>query len=439
VSVTDQQLLQDLTRALPKSGPYLNVPPGWGLRLMRARREAETRVAQIDVWGDSIWAQGQGASDPRRTSASGLLQRHVQERWGNGGSGFLSHEHAARTGTWSIGNENGFGGGGARATAAASLTWTNIEGTRVRLFYRNLNITGSLRARLDGGAWQDLTVPTGFAVEPGFFEWANQPDVPHTIEVEWVSGNVVVHGVEARRTTGVVVNRIGQNGRAGSHYSPGLLERIPLLTRTNGSANISTATGGSFRPYMTGKYLTGSGIPFEATMTVSSATAATISANATATGAITADVNLHRASWASAAALTVDPSFSAGLGRGDLVIIALGANDPANDSLPAEMFRDGLSRIIGQYVSGSAYDYTPDFIFVLEHFGNWFDLLSRKASMASVVRSMADAVGGVLVDVWGEGRRSYKFWNDRGLFADAIHPTDAGHAAYAEPVIGLMP
>lgn len=439
--VTDAELLQDLTRALPRTSPYVQIPPGWGLRMMRARAEAlaGNRVAQIDCWGDSILAQGLTSSDRRSLSAAGLLTHHVQSRWGNGGSGFLSHEYAATTGTWVSSTECGFGGCGARTTGAATMTWTNIQGTRIRVFHRNMDITGQLRVRVDGGAWTDVTVPSGFPVEPGFAEFLNLPDVPHTVEVERVSGSVVVHGVEGKRTTGAVVNRCGQNGRAGSHYSPVIQDRIPALTRTSASAAITTASGGSFRPYMTGRYLSATGIPMDTTLTVTSATAATLSQNATATGAVTAEVQFNRPSWVIGPNLTLEPFLSAGLGRADMVVIALGANDPANVEYDHRTFIDGINRIISPYVSGTTFDYTPDFVFVIEHFGNWFDTLSRKTAIAAAIQGLATAVGGVVVDLWGMGRRSWTYWNNAGMFADTIHLTDAGHRALAEPLMSLVP
>ena len=409
---TDLELLQQLTAVLPDSSPFVEVPDGWGLRMMRAREEARrgVRLASAAIISNSIGAQGQGASQQRVTSMPSLIQTDLQQKWGNGGSGYLSHEYSTKTGTWTAG-DNTFAGGGVLATATATMIWTGIEGTQVRIFHRNANITGLA-------------------------------DIPHTVEVQWVSGNVIMHGVRGQRTTGVVLDRIGQSGRAASHYAPMVLEHLPGTGTTNTSAALTSSGAGSFRPYMVGKYLTGNGIPFDATISaVASATAATLSTPATATGTITADLMYNPPSHAACPGITHDPAFATGLGRPDLVIFMLGANDPASTDYNAATWLEGAGRWISQYTTNtfSAYNYTPDFIFVTEHFGNWFDIRGIKAQIAAMIPQLAQGVGGAWVDVWGIGNRNFKFWNDLGYFADTIHPTDAGHRLYAQKVLSLIP
>jgi hypothetical protein len=440
-SPTDLDLLLQLTASLPDSSPFVTVPDGWGLRMMRARSDARagTRLAKVAMISDSIGSAGQGASDPRNNSMAGLIQNDLRDKWGNGGSGYLSHEYAAKTGTWVTGVELTFGGGGATATSAATMRWDNMEGTTLRIFHRNANLTGTFRWRIDGGAWTTVAPPTGFGVEPGIVEVVGQTDVLHTIEVEWLSGTIGIHGVQGFRATGVILDRIGQSGRAASHYAPMLLERIPGVTTTSASASVTTAAPGSFRPYMTGKYLGAAGVPLDTTITVTSATAATLSKNATASATVAADLFFNPPSWANCPGITTDPFFAVGLGRPDLVIFMLAANDPANADYNERTWMEGASRWVAQYTSGTAYDYSPDFIFVIEHFGNWFDIYSRKAAVAAAVAQLAAAVGGVVIDVFGEARRSYKYWNDRGMFSDSIHPSTAGHREYAKHVLSLIP
>lgn len=439
-SPTDLALLEDLGRRLPRSSPFIHVAPGFGLRLARARAEARERLFRAHVWGDSIWAQGFGASDRRNRSAPGLVTAYMQDRFGDGGSGFLSYEYATLTGTWTTATGERFAGCGARATTTATATWTGINGTTVRVFYRNSDMTGQGRFRVDGGAWQTLATGSVFGLEPGMGELTGLPDTPHTVEVEWVSGTWVLHGVQAYRSTGFVLDRLGQNGRAASHYNPITVAQFPSLTRTNGSVNITTPTPGMFRPDMVGKYITGSGIPLDATIaTVTSVTAATLSQAATATGAITdAELHINRPSWVNAPVTTLNPFLAVGLDRPDVVIIALGVNDPVGFTHTPAVYADALGRIVAQYTAGTALDYVPDFVFVVPHFANWFDVWSRRVGIAAEAKAMAWGIGGASVDVWGMGRRNYKFWNDRGLFADTVHPNDTGHQAYAEPVISLL-
>lgn len=443
VAISDIDLLQQLTASLPDQGPFLSVADGWGLRLMRTRAEvlAGQRLGKAMMISDSIGAAGQGASDPRVTSMAALVERKLQQSMGDGGSGFLSHEMAVKTGSWDASTQNHFAGTGALATATATLAWSGIRGTTVRIFHRNANISGTFKWRVDGQpvGFTNVTPPTVFGQEPGLVELTGLADIPHTVEVQWVSGTVGIMGVQGFRSTGIILDRVGQSGRAASDFAPYLLERIPAFTTTNGLNTVSTAAPGSFRPYMTGKYVQGNGIPLDTTLTVTSATAATLSANATASGTIVADLNYVRPSWSSSPGQSLDPFLAVGLGRPDLVIFMLGANDPAGPDYTVDTWNQGCGRWLAQFCSGTQYDYVPDFIFVIEHFGNWFDLQSRKNSIAAAIPTMAASVGGAVVDIWGIGHRSFKYWNDRGFFADAIHPRDPGHAAYAAPVISLIP
>ncbi len=440
---TDLELLTQLTAVLPDSGPFLYVPDGWGLRMMRAREEARrgVRLASAAIISDSIGAQGQGASVQRVTSMPSLIQTDIQQKWGNGGSGFLSHEYATKTGTWTAG-DNTFAGCGVLATATSTMIWTGIEGTQVRIFHRNANITGAFRWRIDGGSFTTVTPPTDFGQEPGNVNITGLADGSHTVEVQWVSGNVIIHGVKGIRSTGVILDRIGQSGRAASHYAAMLLEHLPGTGTTNNGTALTSAGAGCFRPYMVGKYIVGAGIPRDATISaVASATSATLSVNATATGTIAADLYFNPPSAAGCPTTTHDPAFATGLGRHDLVIVMLGANDPASTDYNAATWLEGASSWITQYTSNtfSTYNYTPDFVFVTEHFGNWFDTRGIKAQIAAGIPELAQGVGGAWIDVWGIGGRNFKFWNDLGYFADAIHPTDLAHRLYAQKVLSLIP
>lgn len=419
--------------------PHYLVPAAWGERWRQARTEAGSRHVQVHIWGDSIYANGLGASTPRTTSVSALIQAQLQTLYGDGGTGFINHSYATKTGTWATGNDNNFGGTGARASAAATMQFTAVMGTTIRIFHRNANITGSFRWQIDGGGFTTVTPPTGFGVEPGAVIATGLSDTSHTVDIEWVSGQVVISGVQGFRATGITVSRIGESGRAASHYSPITLDRITSVTTTNGSATITTPGAGSFRSMMIGKYITGTGIATDTTISaVASATSATLSQNATASGTNTMDIQFHRSTWAAATTQTVDPPLATGLTRADLVIMALGVNDPTNIEFYGRTFRDGMSRIMSTYTSGSGYDFSPDFVFVMPHFANWFDVYSRKNEIASELASIAAGSGGALVDVWGMAKRSYKYWNDLGYFADVVHPSDSGHNQHAQVVLNLI-
>lgn len=72
--------------------------------------------------------------------------------------------------------------------------------------------------------------------------------------------------------------------------------RSVSVTTTSGSANI-TAPAGTFTEEDTGRPISGTGIPASATVTTTSSdTAATLSANATASGTVTAVIGVASAS-----------------------------------------------------------------------------------------------------------------------------------------------
>lgn len=416
------------------------VPSAWGERWGTARKEGGSRRVNIHLWGDSIGADGASATNTRTLSMAGLLQAQLQAKYGNGGTGFLNTFYAAKTGTWDAINDMGFAGTGARATAAATLSWTDIRGTTVRIYHRNTGLTGSFRWRIDGGSFTTVTPPTGFGVEPGVVEITGLPDTPHTVDVEWVSGTIVIHGVYAHRNTGIVLNRLGQGGRAASHFSNIILNRITIGT-TNASATITSATPGVFTSSMIGRYVVGTNLPKDAQITaVASATSATISAPAMGTGTQTVNLQINRQSWAESPGLTIDPFFSIGLGRPDLWILMLGVNDPAGLDNTATTWSDGASRLVKPYYGGNTYNFSPDGLVIIEHQGDWFDLEGRWPDIARAQAAFASAMGAALIDLWGMGRRSYKYWLDLGYFTggDGVHPTNAGHAAYADPTLKLL-
>lgn len=336
----------------------------------------------------------------------------------------------------------GMGGSQLQATAPAALHFSNMRGTQIRLFHRNANITGSFRWRVDGGSWTTVTPPTDFGQDPGAVVVGSLSDTAHTFDVEWISGTVSIFGIEATRATGIVMYNFSQSGRAGVDFGKGREQYIRAISGTSGTATITSPGAGSFNDSMVGKFIDvglTSGIPAGTTITaVASATSATISTNLTATLTnAAATVSEKGSSGILGAGMVADPFLAPSLGRPDLVIIQLGANDPSNNSNDPQIFRQAISNIIRMYTSGNSVNYTPDFIFVIEHMGNWFDIESKFAAFAAVIASLAVSHGGVLIDMWGLGRRSWKYWSDLGYFADAIHPSTAGAVQYAQPQIDV--
>jgi lysophospholipase L1-like esterase len=416
--------------------PWTTQPDEWGKTWLPARFQARQRQVLVHAWGDSI-SEGAGSTDPVNLGYFGLLGDFLRAEYGDGGSGFLPQGNATTTtGTWTAGN--GFGGAAATATAAASKSWTAIRGTTMRIFFDNVGPAGSFRYRIDGESFTTITPPVGFSVEPGVVERTGLADVPHTIDIEWVSGSVTLHGIQGVYPTGIITSRCAQGGKAASDYSLNEISRLTIGT-TNGSATITSTAPGAFTSSLIGKFISGPNIQNGTTITATaSATSATMSQNATGTGSVTAIVSYGSSDNPGVPGLTTDPFLSMGLGRADLVIIALGVNDGADLPKSSNSVRNGLGHIVKAYTGGSTFAYSPDFVFVIEHQGDWFDQEGEWPEHTTEIAAYAASIGAAVVDIWGMGRRSHQYWQDLGLFADTIHPNDAGHVAYARPLIDLL-
>jgi hypothetical protein len=422
----------DLTNHINKfHQPFVTVPAAWGQWWKQARTEGGSRKVHVHIWSDSIGAQGQGASNARTTSMASLIQSTLQTNYGNGGTGFLSHEYSTKSG-WTT--DHGVGGTVALASGTATMAFSSISGSSLKIFYR-VGVTGSFRWRIDGGSYTTVNT-TSSGTEPGVVS-ISTTDTTHSVDIERLSGTVGVHGVYGERSAGIVMSRIGQSGRAAYHYALASFDRFSIGL-TNGSATITSANAGLFNESMVNRYLSGLFVPLpsDAKITaVASPTSATINGNASGTGTYTVDLSLNPPSWSGISGATITDSV---LPRADLVILMLGANDPANLDNTQAIWSEGASHILRAYNADTSKDFTPDLIVVIEHIGNWFDIGSRYHAFAAAMAAMAEGTGGALVDIWGIGRRSFKYWNDLGYFADVIHPSDSGHAAYAQPIIDLV-
>lgn len=442
-------------------------PRNWGTHWDDAKGLAAGRVVRVDMWGDSLTvgddASGGATANTQAQKAgwtndsyAGILARALQARYGDAGSGFYPPGLAVTTGTWT----NGFGYGGPRTTAgaAASMTWERVRGTEIRLYYANAAITGSLRYQIDGGSFTTVTPPTGFGIDPGVVIVTGLADTNHTVRVEWVSGTVGIHGVEGRRgTTGVRVNRFAQHGLAGSHFSPIEYRRVSA-TITNAATSFAIAGVGGWTQYDVGKYVGDtagvSQIAGNTTVaSVASATSATLSAAASGSGTRDFTLSHQPNTRAGIGQLTIGQNAfnpDAGQGQADLVVVALGVNDPSNLLFTEQTFRDGVSTLIKPYTNlGGATDphHVPDFLFVVHHMGRWFDVAGRWPGIAQSIYDMAEGVQGLVFDAWELGRRSWlyarhdlaasSYWS--GAQGDnQIHPSALGHRILGDALVDLV-
>ncbi len=435
----------NLNAALPASVPiktFTYIPQGFGAQWRIAAPQANSRLVKLQAWGDSNTV-GDGSTDRINRGWFGLVGDVLKSQYGDGGSGYLTYATApTSTGTWTA--EQGFSGAAGRATAAATKSWVAIRGTTIRIFYRNLGVSGVLRYRIDGGSFTNVTPPTApTGNEPGFTEVTGLADTPHTIDIEWVSGTIVLHGIQGSYNTGITTYRCAQGSRAGSDYSMNEIQRLQITTA--GTTTITAAAPGSFTPFMVGKYISSPNlVPGTQITAVASATSATISVAASGSATETAVLGYNPSTSATVPVNTVDPAApSFGFGRADVLIFLLGVIDAQSAVNTAASFRNGLSHIISANTFGQAgagYTYAPDIIAIVEHtgFSAGFDVDLEYSEDVAVVRDIATAYNAAVVDFWAMGKHSFQAATDMGLIADFVHMSNAGHAVVARAVLDCL-
>ncbi len=147
----------------------------------------------------------------------------LQTEYGDGGIGYwtfcntLGNQDArvtsvSRTGTWTETGSTGYGidASHVTATAAASINFTGTF-DNLTIHYRQVSGGGSFRYRVDAGSW--TAVDTNGATAYGTSTISGLADAAHAVNIEWVSGTVVVFGAYMTSgSTGIVVNRCGHTG-----------------------------------------------------------------------------------------------------------------------------------------------------------------------------------------------------------------------------------
>lgn len=425
---------------------YRNAAGSWGRNWALAKDAASSRIVTVDFWGDSI-TDGVGATDWATQGYVALTAAAMQARYGDGGSGYLPLNRSTKTGTWT--NAMGPLGAQATATAAASATWT-IRGTTAAIFHLNAGVTGSWRYQVDGGSFTTVTTPVGLGLDPATVFITGLSDASHTLRVEWVSGTVSICGVEARRAMGIIPRRFCISGRTATEFSS-----CPVGQRsiswTNASATITTgASDPGFTAQDIGLYLANldftTGLPTDARITaVASATSATISAAATAGSSGNKPVSLHlnppsiedkqRDAMSSR---TANGFGQAGLGVGDIAVIALSVNDMAGSgSFPTTArLEDGISAILDAYADQNS---QGDAVLIINPPGTHPDRTRAYPAMAGAIQAVAAGYGAAVVDMWALIRHSTTYaeatWD---YFADTIHPSDTGHAMIAQALTDLL-
>lgn len=387
----------------PRAPSHITVPAGWGERWEAAVAEVDTRAVTVAVIGDSI-SIGGGATDYLTDGYVGLLRAELQERYGDAGDGFVTVGYGQSDlnalipgwslpvtgGGWTADSTLGGPNGSAiRPTTAgdgSTITFTVDAASELTIWSATDPTYGRYDYELDGAAAvqvpQNLTAGVQATTIP-------VADGEHTVKITAASGTCRIYGVQGDlRSSGIVVQNMSMFGRETSH--------LPDVT-TVGTTESALRT-------------------------------------------------------------TVDV-FSGDNSPADLGIFALGINDMDSDVSEADVvgWVDAALRLLRGYKLDpdlnafgdvlSEADTPADLIVVLEHrAARGYELVDlqpdvnvRWTRILSALRSVAATYGAAVVDMWGIGGRSYTEWNDAGMLYDPIgHPSDDGHAAYADPIIDLL-
>ena len=202
-------------------------PTGGSSRLTKLQTAIDAGYSKIGCFGDS-WMEG-GSTGMTNGPLPNGIRTLAQTEYGDAGIGFLKFQRVitdpdprvtlyATTGTWSTNNT--YTGHGpdlveVTATAAATIDFTATF-DRIEIHYRQYTTGGSFQFRVDGGSWQ--VVNTAGAEAYGKSAITGLSNVSHTVEIDYVSGTVVLFGAEMTSgATGCLVYRIGTSGMASTH------------------------------------------------------------------------------------------------------------------------------------------------------------------------------------------------------------------------------
>lgn len=220
----------------------ITIPDNWGQFWRPKRDNAAAAPAKVMLIGDSI-THGFYSSNLKTTSWAGRIRTTLQTAYGSGGSGMFSTSstnevsppsapvlaqwqangsYATTTGTWTSGILFGPGITHIRSTNAATVTFTGVTGTSVRLWY----ITGGApRAawtyEIDGGGPVAVPAVVGGTTIANI-DVTGLANTAHTVVITWngVAGDVLdIIGVAGFNANGVIVDNLGRSGTNTTQWS----------------------------------------------------------------------------------------------------------------------------------------------------------------------------------------------------------------------------
>lgn len=203
-------------------------PTSGATRLTNLQTAIDAGYSKIGCFGDS-WMEGGGIGEANAPLVNGI-RTAAQTEYGDAGIGFLKFQRVitdpdSRVTLYSASGwtDNAtFSGHGPdlveiTAAGAATISYTATF-DRMEVHYRQYATGGVFRFRVDAGSWQ--SVDTAGAEAYGKSELAGLSAAAHAVEIERVSGTVVLFGAEMTTgSTGCLVYRIGTSGMQSTHPS----------------------------------------------------------------------------------------------------------------------------------------------------------------------------------------------------------------------------
>lgn len=244
------------------------VPEGWGANWLKALQAAKYRNVIVTNWSASIWngfyssnwqriyQNVLGTNTPKPpTGIEGLVMDALQQKYGDGGSGYFSVQSvngvvagSASTASASGAGGNFVGGWDTLANVGAinnvnmfphvsgsgvTVTDTNVRGSNIDVYWYPTLTAGppTLAVTIDGVAQTAITLTVGSVTGIGKTTYPVSPGT-HTLQIAATVGQPFLVGWCGRFDTGILPVRLGKVGRASYDASVGNQTLMPNAETT---------------------------------------------------------------------------------------------------------------------------------------------------------------------------------------------------------------
>ena len=367
---------------------HVTVPSGWYDMLDARKAAAADRLFRAVAFGDSLGA-GYYSSNFLTVNYPALIAQALQGQLGDGGSGWIDS-------AW----QQFFFLPAASGQVTVTGAWTGVGGGPNHSLQRptaagnGATITSPFR-----GTTLDMVQRRG----SGFGSWTYSIDGASAVTVSAANATADIH---TTTVTGLA---------PGAH--------TVTRTATTGDCRLAGIRGRNATGVVLDNY--------------SRASAAYVNT--------AASFNLLRAAEGIAGATTLSTT----LGMHDVIdlaIFGLGVNDALDTEVTAAGLEAVLYPMWDELRRKGPAGEPPLIVVVLPHLGKHddADTSPEYPRVVSTLRSWASGVGAAVVDVWGQGRRSWDYWDGLGAWgsigsgSDGIHLSDIGQALTARSAIDLL-